>query len=159
MTDVRITRAELEKALNRLTEKAGAEGGWGRKKWTVETKMLLVDLGNRKGCQTCASKIESATWPREWLYDVVWLQAKGAFLVEDIRLVAEIEWGNAQDVWEDFQKLLVARSDHRVMIFDDKPGLQGELIRLVRTFRKRGPDDKYYLASYADDKFTVHEVK
>ena len=152
-----MRRDELEGALNRLAADAKKAGGWGRKKWTYKIKKLLVRLGGQEQYQTCATKIEAATWPMEWLYDVVWLKATKEFLVSDIALVAEIEWGNERDVWDEFQKLPLARADYRVMIFDDKPGLRGRLIKQARKFGKRGPGDLYFLASYADGEFTVHE--
>lgn len=52
-----------------------------------------------------------ATWSTEWLYDVVGLKATAEFLVRDVILVAEIEWGNERDVWNDFQKLPLVRAD------------------------------------------------
>ena len=152
-----MTRDELEGALNRLAAEAKKAGGWGRKKWTRKTKELLVGLGEQEGWQTCATKIEAATWSTEWLYDVVWLKASAEFLVHNAILVAEIEWGNEKDVWDDFQKLPLARADYRVMIFDHKPDLRGRLMKQARKFGKRGSDDQYFLASYADGKFTVHE--
>ncbi len=152
-----MRRDELEGALNRLAADAKKSGGWGHKKWTYKIKKLLVRLGGQEKYQTCATKIEAATWPTEWLYDVVWLKATEKFLVSDIALVAEIEWGNERDVWDDFQKLPLARADYRVMIFDDKPGLRGRLIKQARKFGKCEPGDRYFLASYADGGFTVHE--
>lgn len=152
-----MRREELEGALNRLAADAKKTGGWGREKWTRKTKKLLVCLGDREKYQTCATKIEAATWSTEWLYDVVWLKASAEFLVRDVILVAEIEWGNERDVWDAFQKLPLARADYRVMIFDDKPGLRGRLMKQARKFGKRGPGDRYFLASYADGEFTVYE--
>ena len=65
----------------------------------------------------------------EWLYDVT-------ALLYDIPdddncfsrtvLVAECEWDNKLNIVNDFQKLLLARADVRVMVFDGrwKPGYQ-----------------------------------
>ena len=65
----------------------------------------------------------------EWLYDVT-------ALLYDIPdddncfsrtvLVAECEWGNEENIMIDFQKLLLARADVRVMVFDGTwhPGYQ-----------------------------------
>ena len=66
--------------------------------------------------------------------------------VKGVPLVAEIEWGNRGDVWDDFQKLLVARAGVRVMIFDDHAGLLEELREHVRQYRNGG--DRYLLAQY-----------
>ena len=71
----------------------------------------------------------------EWLYDVTWLkyerQRDGlewpATALIEAPLVAECEWGrgkNLEYIVEDFEKLLLARADVRLMIFDGnhKPG-------------------------------------
>lgn len=109
------------------------------------------------GYQTYATRIEWTTEPTEWLYDVAWLRATEDFLVRDVILVAEIEWGNARAVQQDFQKLLLARADCRVMIFDDTDGLRERLIDQAKKFRKSRRGDRYLFASYRDEKFTVHE--
>ena len=48
------------------------------------------------------------------------LDTDGIGLIRVVPLVAEVEWGNEGDVWDDFQKLLAARAEERVMIFDEK---------------------------------------
>ena len=57
---------------------------------------------------------------------MVWLQNDGAHVV-GVPFVFEFEWSiHLRDLLEDFQKLLVARAEHRVMIF------QQETIEQVR---------------------------
>ena len=71
-------------------------------------KEELVRLGRCKGYKTCTSGVANKTgntWG-EWLYDVVWLKATDNFTVCDVPLVAEIEWGNEGDIWDDFQSSL-----------------------------------------------------
>ena len=57
----------------------------------------------------------------EWLYDFTCLEYKhnddGGWL-KGIPVVAECEWGNKDCIGDDFQKLLLARADVRVMIFN-----------------------------------------
>ena len=58
----------------------------------------------------------------EWLNDIVWWQQDQDADVINIPLVVESEWGtNANNVKDDFQKLLLARSKYRVMIFECNP--------------------------------------
>ena len=55
---------------------------------------------------------------KEWLFDVVWMSlAWEPRQLGRIHLVIEVEWGNCGDIMDDFDKLLVARSDVRLMIF------------------------------------------
>ena len=64
----------------------------------------------------------------EWLYDVTALlydiPVENCF--SRTVLVAECEWGNEENIMIDFQKLLLARADVRVMVFDGTwpPGYQ-----------------------------------
>ena len=116
-------------------------------------------LGKRAGYQTCTNgKIQGAKWDKEWLYDLAWVHASDGFIVQDVFLVAEIEWSGTRAIQEDFQKLLLARADCRVMIFDDTDGLHEPLIAQARTFGKSRPGDRYLFASFGDEKFTVHEA-
>lgn len=151
-----MTREELQNALNDLLAGLPSDG-WTRKEWTHRIKKKLVSLGHSQELKTCATGVCEASWPEEWLYDVVWLKATDKFEVEDVVLVAEIEWGDTGDVWDDFQKLLQARARFRVMIFDHKGELQNKLIQQIKKFEQSQTGDRYLFASYADRKFTVKE--
>ena len=73
------------------------------------------------GYYVCANRvnIECANHG-EWLYDVTWIEYEEdripATHLKEIPFVAECEWGNNQDVKEDFEKLLQARAGIRLMI-------------------------------------------
>ena len=152
-----MTREELEDGLNGLVPEAFA-AEWGRPEWTRQTKKLLVRLGKEAEYKTCATReqVPEATWS-EWLYDVVWLEATEDFQVNDIKLVAEIEWGNEGDVWDDFQKLPLARADVRVMIFEGQSQFTEALQRRAILFEKSETGDRYLLARYAGRAFFVEE--
>ena len=62
----------------------------------------------------------------EWLYDVTALLYDIPVDFSRTVLVAECEWGNQLEIMNDFQKLLLARADVRVMVFDGTwpPGYQ-----------------------------------
>ncbi len=54
----------------------------------------------------------------EWLYDLMWLRYDRQGYPQSIPLVLESELGaDRRDRVDDFYKLLVARADHRIMIF------------------------------------------
>ena len=46
----------------------------------------------------------------EWLYDVTWLKYDCNYRVIDVPLVAECEWGRLENIYDDFDKLLLARA-------------------------------------------------
>ena len=144
-----MTKTELRKALDDLIDER-PEDGWGRTEWTYRIQKMLVDMGIDQGKKVCAGGVEGATWPTEWLYDMVWLQVSNDFNIENIGLVAEIEWGEDWEVLEDFQKLLQARADVRLIVFDHEDGLQEQLKRQIRKFKKSQPGDRYLFVSYVN---------
>lgn len=58
----------------------------------------------------------------EWLYDIIWWSQDELDYAEDVPLVAESEWQRTICVQEDFQKLLLAKSKYRILIFEDDCG-------------------------------------
>ena len=55
---------------------------------------------------------------REWLYDVTCLDYDAEYFLRQTVLVAECEWGPEEEIYGDFEKLLVAQAAVRVMVFD-----------------------------------------
>ena len=155
-----MTRGELERLLSALAAKEEADGGWRDRRWTQRIKEQLIQIGHRQDYMACASEIPDNAqeecqpdWP-EWLYDVTWLDghndgAGERFTVYRVPLVAEIEWGNKGDVWDDFQKLPIARAELRVMIFNEHPDMGVDaLVWQIEHFAGTTAGDSYLLASY-----------
>jgi len=53
---------------------------------------------------------------REWLYDVTCLDYDAEYFLRQTVLVAECEWGPEEEIYGDFEKLLVAQAAVRVMV-------------------------------------------
>lgn len=85
--------------------------------WTHAIKSALCDAGHTLGYRVATGGVAQAD-EQEWLFDQVWMDwlAKPRQL-KRIGLVVECEWGNQGDIFDDFEKLLVARADVRLMIF------------------------------------------
>ena len=136
-----------------LAEKRGER--WSTREWTRRVLNTLTQLGTARGYTPYPN-------PRlcegEWLYDVIWVRMNEQNRVISVPLVAEIEWGKPGDVWDDFQKLLVARAGVRIMIFDNHAGLLDELQKHVCQYKNGG--DRYLLAQYVSlaEGFMVVEV-
>ena len=146
-----LTAKTLNQRLNTLAEKArrSRRGWWSDTEWTRRVKQLLVELADNY--QTCAS-ISDATWG-EWMCDVIWWDSDKDELLCSIPLAAECEWGKEQDVWDDFQKLLITRAAVRVMIFsansrDKALSLVEELKKQIACFDSSQERDTYLFASY-----------
>ena len=96
--------------------------------------------------------------------DVVWWDSNKGELLRSIPLAAECEWGNKQNVWDDFQKLLVIRADIRVLIFKcnsrDKASILVEkLNRQIKVFKSSQKGDRYLFASYVEKEKPPFSVK
>jgi hypothetical protein len=122
-------------------------------------KAGLCRLAPRFDCYVCAGQCNNADWPEEWLYDLLWLrvhQTEDKTTILDSPLVAEIEWASALDngpIRHDFQKLLIARADLRLMIFRAPDSKQGrtivqELVEQIGTYAHTKRGDRYLFACY-----------
>jgi hypothetical protein len=72
------------------------------------------------GCRVYTSKGNPKGDPDagEWLYDQVWMRYDRNDYMKSVPLVLESELGtNKVDRLNDFCKLIIARADHRVMVF------------------------------------------
>lgn len=84
--------------------------------WTNGIKSILYKVGKKNNFLVAASGIEQKDCG-EWLYDLVWYTYGQGFL-EDVHLIVESEWcKNIEAIQEDFEKLLVGKARHRLMIF------------------------------------------
>ncbi|MBP6310693.1 MAG: hypothetical protein KA408_00370 [Flavobacteriales bacterium] len=105
----------------------------GRKNWTWAIKKAFIELGDHNGYKVCTAcndgqhadlkkgNIECVEWG-EWLYDLVWYtdviyNAPLTTRTLSVPLVVECEWDNSiSAIAMDFDKLLVANADLRVLV-------------------------------------------
>ena len=146
-------RLALSKVSGLLAGKDAQKGDW-----TKAVKKELTKAGNELKCRVAANGVDNAK-DVEWLFDVVWmtLDWKPSRQLKRIHLVVESEFGNVGDIADDFEKLLVARSDVRLMVFKkrNKSKVEEEFNRLekeAREFCQRQSGDYYILAGHDDAK-------
>ncbi len=130
----------------------------GLNEWTRAVKTTLCVLGKSKSYSVYANGVGIGVEGGEWLFDVCWLHyAKEGGWLSDVVLVAECEWGTDDEIDDDFQKLMVARADLRVIVFGDKndctEGTLKILVEELETFAKSnggkgGASDLYLAAAY-----------
>ena len=137
------------------------------KEWTPAVKTKLCKIGQKFGYKVGARADEVDEADRdygEWLYDVTWLEYERerdglkwpATALIEAPLGAECEWGrgkNLEYIVEDFEKLLLARADIRLMIFDGnhKPGSKEIAERLagkILEFNGSRAEDAWLLAAW-----------
>ena len=130
--------------------------------WGKAVKTKLCTIGRKFGCKVCARDVDKADRDYgEWLYDVTWLDYERecdglkwpAPVLIEAPLVAECEWGNEGAIKDDFEKLLLACADIRLMIFDARDQPHSEeiargLARMVREFNSSRAEDAWLLASW-----------
>ncbi len=147
---------EVQNGLNNIKIARGATP----EMWTKEVKTELCKIGKRLRYYVAARSNEVARAHRdrgEWLYDVTWLVYEGDCddrLLVDAPLVAECEWGCLGEIYYDFNKLLLARSGVRLMIFTSSRnqggprGIAEKLARKVRNFKGYCSRDAWLLVAW-----------
>ena len=139
--------------------------GKSNEDWTKGIKEILVMKAKDFGYLVSANHCNGSDYP-EWLFDLVWYEYSGdvnneerKYNLLDIPLVLESEWGNRKDIIYDFEKLLIARSGHRVMIFQEKEReiqkLMDNLVGRIKAFKFTQKGDRYLFSGwclYKDNK-------
>lgn len=118
--------------------------------WTREIKDRLCRLGQSQGFKVGTSGCISASpdWG-EWLYDMTWFEVHEDRIVR-LPMILESEWifGGVED---DFYKLVQARADLRVLIFENKysriASKLEELKSRLSDFRQAEAGDRYLFAA------------
>ena len=111
---------------------------------------------------------------REWLFDIACLQYTDRFVergipyferpLKNVLLVGECEWGHERMIHNDFEKLLLARADIKLMVFDGSnlPDAHkfSELKELVSQFSHSHTGDTYLLAAWSERgfEFDLHSM-
>lgn len=137
--------------------------------WTKEVKTALCnacrealkDTGQQ--VKLFASGVADATDGGEWLFDVTCLLYGDDGFMCRAPLVAESEWGLRSEVGDDFEKLLLARADVRVMVvdrnyWDSTEDVAAELARYVAAHEKGTPTDTYLLAAWTREGFEYRVI-
>ena len=99
----------------------------------------------------------------EWLYDVTGLRYDDDGFLIRVALAAECEWGVQDDVYYDFEKLLLVRADLRVMVFDGTrtPGYT-EFFQIFAQYIGRcahsTPGDKWLFVAWTPEQFIYYHV-
>ena len=126
---------------------------WTTTEWTSRLKSAVGEIGRASMYWVYAHGC-SQSHGGEFLVDLCWLEYDDKALV-GVPLVMECEWG-PKDVDDDFQKLVMLRADHRVMVFrvptgKERDGAFGELLQHVNANRHAISGDRYLLSCWRSD--------
>ena len=123
----------------------------GKPEWTTEVKATLCRLGKDESYTTWATGVpDDCQDGAEFLYDVCWLKTDNRDRTINCALVAECEWGDRGEVEYDFQKLLLARSGVRVLVYDTKQASGDQLREHVEVFAGAA-GDTYLLIGWVEE--------
>lgn len=145
----------IEEDIKKILEEVAVKGeveGWPTPEWTKQIKNRFCELGKEHRFYVCASGCNG-----EWLYDVTWLYYDEGYYLLNVPLVMECEWLLSKDeIDHDFQKLLLARAQHRVMIYNQKT--KDEVLEKIDNFKEQiikytgtCAGDRYFFAGYSWD--------
>lgn len=141
---------ELEEAIKKtLIEFAENHPAVTRKEWTDGIIDVLSTLGDDSyDCEILGGDYESG-----WLFDLVWCKYDNERKLVHVELVVECEWNQGRNhIQTDFEKLVVARAQHRLMIFEATSDSRisehiNFLNSIVDGFPSALPGDRYLYAA------------
>jgi len=123
--------------------------------WTKRIKDKICDIGHRNGLEVRTEGCSLAD-AGEWLFHLVWVEKQAdAERFISLPLAMQFHWGHhLKEIAADFEKLLVAKADHKVMVFQrsspkEVRNLMTALEDRIRSFRPQSPDERYLLAGYS----------
>jgi hypothetical protein len=152
----------IQKALQAVCPRAFSEG-WNddTRRWTTEVKEALTRLGKELGYCCNASGVDTKDGG-EWLFDVTWTEYDGEYLIS-VPLACESQWGTArdgkgvtQDFVNDFEKLLAARAEHKLMVMDQRKAdtvddTIDSLIERIKRIRLNVEGERYMFACWVNE--------
>lgn len=160
----------LEKVITEQLDKnlSGHQTGEGDAWWTREVKKhvcgAVKEFNNKykvyysvEKNRECDDEYKNRDGG-EWLFDLIVLDCDNDNVLSKVPLVLESEWKGRsnkelykKNIRDDFEKLLVARAEHRVIIFesdnnDEKEEIIRQLRNFIEQFKDSKKDDRYLFA-------------
>ena len=123
---------------------------------TLNAKLrdVLADLGGKLGYGVYPSS-QRPGHASEWVYDIIWLEQSNGIngFLQDVPLVCESELGSKGEASDDFQRLLLCRARHRLMVYavnkpDDLPVRRDDFIKEITECKLSEFGDRYILAGW-----------
>lgn len=118
--------------------------------WTRLIKDSLAKEGLLRGYEICTSGFKDE-YNSEWLFDMVWYKEDEQKRLIDVPLVVESEWStNHKQIKFDFEKLLVANAEHKLMIcqsYDhNKEDLEKYFYEAIQCYKLNRKGERYLIA-------------
>ena len=157
----------LEKQIAHVLDGVSAEdrkrGGLQNGEWTGLIKERLCALGQSLGYGVDAAKCKGADHD-ECMFDLIWAADKEEFREMPLAMECVLST-NCDDIFKDFEKLLIAKAQHKLFVFqqcNDKEvtRVTKDLSAEARKFRPKLPEERYMLAGWSSERrsFIYHVV-
>lgn len=151
----RIEKAIIE-ALDKIIAENRVNRIGNRDNWTKKIKEALCNLGEAHEFDAWTNGFKER-YEGEFLYDIVWSQSSGAW-TEYVPLVVESEWDrNFHAIDKDFQKLLFANSEHKLMICEPKSNevekCKAHFSQSIAAYKQLKSGDRFLIAIFQGDQF------
>ena len=136
--DIRLAFDDISKKL---------PNGPSRPEWTKEVLVAIGNIGKKYNYAVCGKYFDV-----EWLFDQCWyLAAPDDGRLTEVALVLEAEWdGRYNYIKYDFEKLLVAKSQLKIMAFNaaaqDMPGHLEKLEQSIHSYKGTCSGEVYIFA-------------
>jgi hypothetical protein len=153
----RNIESEIITALSKIPSKLGNKERDSR--WTYKIKDVIGAIGENNNF---APGFEER-FDIGWLYDLIWYRNNDKNQLEEVFLVLESEWSlEFKNIKYDFEKLLVANAEYKIIIFQSKAedtlhGIFSDLEDGIRAY-KYPSYGTYILAGISWEKFSF-EIK
>ena len=147
-------------------------GDWNNGAWEIQVKTALCNAvrlaipGPPNHLVSCAAGVNPADLlppPDEFygglFYKVTCLRYdEGDWLSRETLLVAQVHWGAANPILQNFVKLLVARAKVRVMVYRDGLVAPDQFENVIHDCHDTQAGDTYLLANRTPGGFQYHRI-
>ena len=142
---------EIQDTLNKYVQVALSKE-LSDKYWTLDIKDKLGQIGQNRGYTVCTAG-HPDKYLREWLYDMIWYSPDASGHIIELNLIYESEWSmSLDDIWYDFEKLLVAKCYQKLMFFQGTEKNINiyfeDMIKAIDGFKPSLSGERYFLIAY-----------
>jgi hypothetical protein len=146
---------KIARELDRTIPEKDQRGVLADAEWTGRILERICDLGRGNGFGVCPGNC-GETDSREWMFDLVWLDKRtGTERFVGMPLAMQIEWDrHLKEIELHFEKLLVAKAGHKVMVFQRSSPAEARnvmtvLVDRIKSYNPLSHDERYLLVGYA----------
>lgn len=139
---IKLVMDTIENARNKLLANQQVRNA----QWTDVILSDICKANPDRPKRNCCGRCKEAYG--EWLFDLVWYKENHNRQLIELRLVLESEWShNKYDIKYDFEKLLIAKCDSKVML-TESPDAKQVVQEGIKSFSVNCSSEQYLLANH-----------